>query len=899
MNWNALPVTFFRQYAALWLLLLYPAFSWANNPGYDYIPPTAVCDDLVHVSLNGSGQAIVYAGTFDEGSNDNSCFAGVKVRRKDEPYAPFGPFVIFDCDDVGQIIEVELKAYDCSGNTSVCWSSALIEDKIAPYISCPYPTTVNCDETEDWGVVGMPTATDNCSLASLDFTETDNTGSCGTGLRTRTWVATDHSGNSSSCVQQIYVVDNTPVYIDFPPDYTTYDCTSVNDLHPDSLPAPFDRPKVIGADCELIATSYEDWVFTAASPSCIKVIRKWNVIDWCSYDYGGDQGYWSDTQILKIQDTIPPSFTCPDDVVVSTDYGGCDATFTLPQPTDIEDCLPNVEVDIITELGEGPVYNDIAIGEYTAKYVLKDGCNNTSKCEINVSVVDAAPPTAACLNGVSLSLMVSGMAEIWASDLEVSSYDFCTPYEDLEFRIGPAPAPGQTDPPAEDVLFFDCDDLGLNTIALWVGDQAGNWSYCLTYAIVQDNQGVCGEADPDGAYAYLSGFTHDEQGHGIAETQVWIDSTNYMYMTDTAGHYKFNSMQMYETYTLRPQRQGDDMEGVDMSDLMMLAKHLSGQDTLDSPYQIIAADVDGSGYLNEQDLLMLHFLILGMEYDIPDSLNWQFIPADFEFPIANPLAVNYPQHITVHDLLLDQDSLDFIGVKRGDLNASAFDGPANATAAGALEDRAVAWLWAEGRTVPAEATVSVPVYADENSGLQGALLQMEYPGLILEEIEEAAAQLITYQSTAAHEATLSWVSGVPVDAATPLFYLHFRAKERVQLQEVLSLRPGSLLATNQGAQWVPGVMQFREQVAEAGQVRLFPNPFRDELRIRFDLPATQQVSLRIWNANGQLVYEHEEQAAGGFNDWQLPGHQLGEAGTYLYRIAAKNLQHNGKIVRIP
>jgi len=472
----------------------------------DPIAPSAVCDDQVNVSLTGNGEAIVFAGTFDEGSNDNVCFAGVKVRRMGQSYADFGPFVTFDCADIGQTVMVELLVIDCAGNTNSCWSAVTVEDKLAPSLHCPPTQSVACHQSADWDYVGTPNAYDNCGIANLDFNDQENTNSCGSGQIVRIWTATDNYGNTSTCTQTIHLYDNTPIEVHFLPDYVTYDCTTVDDLVPENLPAPFDRPEILYEDCELIATNYEDWVFTAASESCVKILREWRVIDWCTYEYGGSTGIWSETQILKIQDTLPPVFTCPDDLLVPTSFTSCTASFTLPQPTGIQDCLPGVEVSVFGDLGSGFQYSGVPVGTYEMKYVLKDGCNNTSSCEITVTVEDGTAPTPVCLEGVSIALMEGGMNELSASAIEIgSSYDNCTSYEDLELRLGFEPGPGQTTPPATDALTFTCDNLGMNVIALWVGDKAGNWGYCLTSAVVQDNAGVCGpdttSTDPMAAIA--------------------------------------------------------------------------------------------------------------------------------------------------------------------------------------------------------------------------------------------------------------------------------------------------------------------------------------------------------------------------------------------------------------
>ena len=110
-----------------------------------------------------------------------------------------------------------------------------------------------------------------------------------------------------------------------------------------------------------------------------------------------------------------------------------------------------------------------------------------------------------------------------------------------------------------------------------------------------------------------------------------------------------------------------------MSDLIILAKHLMGVDTLDTPYQIIAADVDQNGTLNNDDMLLMHLTILGLENGFPDSASWRFVPEDFVFPIEYPLSVNFPESITINNLNSDIDDADFIGIKLGDLDASMME----------------------------------------------------------------------------------------------------------------------------------------------------------------------------------------------------------------------------------
>jgi len=80
----------------------------------------------------------------------------------------------------------------------------LEEDTIPPEITCPPDITINASDPTDPGFTGVPTATDNVDPnPAITFTNVVS-GSNPT-IITRTWTATDASGNSSECVQIITV----------------------------------------------------------------------------------------------------------------------------------------------------------------------------------------------------------------------------------------------------------------------------------------------------------------------------------------------------------------------------------------------------------------------------------------------------------------------------------------------------------------------------------------------------------------------------------------------------------------------------------------------------------------------------------------------------------------------
>jgi hypothetical protein len=854
--------------------------------------PVAVCEDQLNVSLTSDGTAIVLAQSFDEGSYDYFCGITLAVKKTYDPYDDFGPWVEFDCYDIGQLVSVELKVTNCWGESNSCWVDVMVEDKLPPSIHCPYNTTVECSDVNDWSYMDQATAYDACGISDISFWDMENTTSCGTGYITRQWKATDNYGNMSTCIQTIHVVDNTPVVVHFPPDYTSYDCVSADDLLPENLPEPFNEPTVLYEDCELIAKSFDDWVFTAAPNSCIKIIRQWRVIDWCSYSYGSNQGIWEDTQILKIQDTIPPTATCPENLTVSTSYNACTANFSLPMPTDIQDCLPDVEVSIHGDLGSATSYTNIPIGEYEVGYLLKDGCNNASSCHITVSVVDGINPGPVCFSGVSLSLMANGEAELWASDIEQgSSIDNCTNYQHLSFRLGFEPPAGQTTPPDEDFLAFDCSHVGQNTVALWAGDAAGNWSYCLSTVTVSDNQGICDTMMIDSS-SYIAGRIEDEQGDKIPLVDVFTDSSTYWTNTDSAGLYSFGAMPMNEEYIIAPGKTGSPLDGITVIDLITLAKHLMGVDSLDSPYQYIAADADRNGVLNNDDMVIIHYILLGIETSFPDNVSWRFVPKSFDFPADDPLSVDFPEVITINNLEEDVDDADFIGIKIGDLDASLMQ----TDTAGLLdtENRNAGKITVEDQRILAGQSIKVPVYLDApyTEGLQ---LKFTHPDLTITKVETDDRGVL-YPYLKQEESLIHFVpaTGITEGDQKAIFHLTITADKDAVLSDRLQLNSANSMAYGRGQHTMH--LSFKSPDEKLSLHTVYPNPVQDQANFLMSLRESGDISLSIWKADGQLVYQQERYLDAGQQLWKVSTRQLAGKGIYIYRLTNSTESFSGRLI---
>ena len=123
-------------------------------------------------------------------------------------------------------------ATDGAGNTATCTETIIVHDVQAPTISgCPSGLTLsvgqyNCGSTPNWTI---PTATDNCSLASMTQTSgPSSTGLLAVGTYNVNYTALDISGNTATCAFTINVLASTAPVIVCPNNITSQSTNTNN-----------------------------------------------------------------------------------------------------------------------------------------------------------------------------------------------------------------------------------------------------------------------------------------------------------------------------------------------------------------------------------------------------------------------------------------------------------------------------------------------------------------------------------------------------------------------------------------------------------------------------------------------------------------------------------------------
>ena len=148
-------------------------------------------------------------------------------------------------------------------------------------------------------------------------------------------------------------------------------------------------------------------------------------------------------------------------------------------------------------------------------------------------------------------------------------------------------------------------------------------------------------------------------------------SVNSFTITDTLGNFSV-SLPAGGAYTFAPYCNIQHLNGVSSFDLILLSKHWNNIEPLNTPYRIIAADIDNNGVADLSDSLEARKLILGIDPQYLHNTSWRFIRRDYFFPdILNPFQPPFPESFTIPNLDANVGLVDFIGIKIGDLNLNA------------------------------------------------------------------------------------------------------------------------------------------------------------------------------------------------------------------------------------
>ena len=452
---------------------------------------------------------------------------------------------------------------------------------------------------------------------------------------------------------------------------------------------------------------------------------------------------------------------------------------------------------------------------------------------------------------------------------------------------------------------FSCNEIGQQVVLITVQDDCGRTTAKTINVNITDTNENCKEDPLSGD---VVGTIKTEMGDGIEDVSIGENEAGIpTQITNETGSYILENVSYSDNYIIQPKKDINILNGVTTYDLHLIAMHILGVRELDSPYKMIAADVDHSGTITGTDILLIRQLVLSKITEFPNNKSWRFVDASYQFSDPkNPFATSIPETYQL-SLLPASGTIDFIGVKIGDINNNVSPNHLQGTKvrnATALE------IAIEDKSFKAGEEVSVKFNAQQWKEILGFQFALDFDSNILN-YKGLENTLLDFneKNINAQDGTInfSWdqFNSVSLNNET-VFELKFIAKANGKLSEVLQLNTKATQteAFNSALELMDVSLNFFELKAdhisnEFTLLQNFPNPFKTKTTIQFNLPKAGDATLSIFDIEGRLVKTiYKEKLSSGMHEIELLRAEFPANGQLIYRLDSNGFSSSRKMLLV-
>lgn len=871
----------------------------------------------------------------------------------------FGPTVNFGASDLDPNncptdgIMVVLRVRDAKGQFSFCMVEVELEDKIAPECDGNESRNRSCadfgylfdEETTDEQIVailnqqmGQPGGDDNCGfpVTAIDITVTVTPSDCGEGVIRRRYRVEDSCGNRSGfCTQTLTISGDSDWKMTFPYD-AVIECSGA-----DEIPRPLSIDEILDNNgCDQWALAVDSLLFEFEEDACYKLIREYRFINWCTYttttpayqvprssdlilsgqrvmleedDPGHNNAHIVYQQIIKVtEDTDPDidfSYTenCDDDGdceeqqifdVRATDPCSPQVTLAYYFVGDLDNngtaetsfqgmSDPDPFGNLFGDNIDYSIIGTYPLGQHQFVIEAEDLCGRTTTETFDFSVTDCEAPVVTCVEGFTANLTTDGTLAIEAEQFVEFSEDNCSDVIHFSFTANPD----------DEILQLDCDDLGSFSLNIFAFDENDNQGICSSFLILgPPTPNICGTGSGSSA---IAGLITDGNNEAVSDVDVRISGNiDDNIITNIDGSFVFNNVAPNHDYSIIPEKNINAGNGVTTFDLVLIRKHILNLEYLDSPYKMIAADVNNSESISTFDMVILRKLILNITTEFENNTSWRFVDKNYNFPEpSNPWAEPFPEVVNVNDLPMGLLEANFVGIKIGDVNHSAI--PNNLIQVDdrqGLDDFSIDVF---NQKVKKGETVRVAFEADimKVSGFQFTL-NFDPQQLELVQLKENLLKTHHFGQHLLEQGILTASWNGDVAERRTLFNLQFIAKADGQLSDFLKLTSDYTTAEAYHKHDTPSTSPllnvnlnfYQEEHSTtrfAPAFELFPNrpnPFHESSIIGFYLPKEASATLTILDVSGRVLKTITGHYQQGYNEISIQAKDLKSKGLLYYRL---------------
>ncbi len=792
-----------------------------------------------------------------------------------------------------------------TGEVDTCFSDITVLDTLVPTVICPADLTFDCtQDISNPTIFGVVDFDDNCPGAlMMDTIVVDNRNSCGIGTIERTYIAEDLSGNTGSCTQIITVENASGMNFAESniiwPDSTIMvtDCSMTS---PEELMS-FPTIDSTGLGCFNVSIDFVDMSIGMSSMCLDTIQRTWTVIDSCQLD-GSGAGVFTFDQLLFVDDSdIPEIMGIPTDTTLFVGPDSCDIFVDL-SAVFVDDCSLNITATNDSPFSGNPNSLD-ASGEYplgttTVTITSADACGNADTFMININVIDTIAPVMTCIKTFP-QITDDGTVTITPSEIVGMLADNCTdsvnmtPLFILDFTEEDT---DPTDNTTASSITFDCDDLGINIVYIIVFDESGNFTFCAAQSAVEDPNGFCGPV-PSGSS--VTGIVTTHYGEPIAKTEMTLSgNSNNETTTESEGTFAFNNIYGLGLFELTPYNDNDPSMGVTTLDILVVQKHIMGMDALDTPYDMIAADVNNSNDITGSDIITLQKLILGDYQTFPENTSFRFVGQQQAFIDDNPFITSYDEHLAWYAVTEDK-TRNFYGIKIGDVNGTFVGDGFQSDTDKDITTRNVEHELYMDKSIkePQNGLIEIPVYSDAFNALQALEMTLSIETAMLIDVKAGKIDISPADYAIRNDGRdlkVSWFNTYPIEVKERevLFTLVVQSDEALYASDVVNMKDD--INEFYRGNYDIATLRFNHGKNAFEDIRIVldqntPNPWTNQTSVRFEMFKDAEYKINFYTTDGKLVHSVAGFGQKGENSLTFEKSDFGgTSGVITYEFISEN-----------
>lgn len=835
--------------------------------------PVALCQNVT-VYLDANGAVILAAASVNNGSSPGC--DNLPITFSVSPNQ-------FFCNDINlSPLTVTLTVTSTNGTSATCTALVTVLDTLPPVITCPSNQTINCANFS--GIGGLPgaTATDNCPPAGITPQVLFATNSCNIGTITRTFTATDASGNTSECTQLITITGPTDPLtasdITFPNDITVQNCTTIS-------PAVTGSPVVntAAASCVNPSVSFVDVNLNPNTPCNFVIQRTWTVIDSCTLNTSTGAGIFTDIQLITVNDNQPPVISGYADITINAVT--CPTAVAYPLVgVSITDCSPVTVTNnspFATNPNSGDPSGQYEEGVYQIVVTATDACGNVATDTFSITVTLTGPPFIFC-EKIVRNITDQEFVDVEAEEFVLYINGTCDP-DTFKFSYS------RTDI-NDTIRRYFCDDIGDILVWIYWYDESGvNFDSCKSIVTILDPNDFC-----TGNIFRVFGQVLTENSVPVEAVNMRLDGMGSVF-TGKDGSYRFNSMPSAGNYMLKPEKNDGLLEGVSTLDVIMIQRHILGASKIISPYRLVAADVNNDDKISASDLVELKKAILGTTQSFKNNQSWKMIDSRYQFPDpTNPFNHAYPLY---HEFISPEGNMwsDFVGVKIGDVNTSY-----TANIRSQADTRSSIKLNAQDEAVQIGSEVALGVNLGQKEWIDGFQFTFDIDQLDDVQVSsELFAEQLNYHIQDGKLVVLAALDQAVLVNERELFVIKANALKAGYMSEMITQSRQGTSEIYTALTPRSASLEWNRSVSAWSVKQNSPNPWTDKTSIVCNTDKAGTVTYKLMDATGKLIYAGEQKVNVGENNIEIKADVLnGKTGVILYEIRLGDEVSNGKMIRI-